>query len=189
MSKKCILGSQSPRRQELLTLMGFPFEVRVSDVEENFPDDMNVRLVAEFLAIKKASSLLPTLLENEILLTADSTVICNDAIYNKPVDEDDAVRILQELSGKRHEVITGVWIGDHQNFESFSEITEVTFASLSTEEIKFYIKNYKPFDKAGAYGIQDWFGLTSVTSIRGSYTNVMGLPTHMVYERLKKHFI
>lgn len=188
MITKCILGSQSPRRQELMTLMGIPFEVRVSDVEENFSENMDVRAVAEFLAIKKANSLIPTLQEHEILITADSTVICNNAIYNKPADEQDAIRILKELSGKKHEVITGVWIGDKNLGESFSEKTYVTFSPLSHDKIEYYIKNYQPFDKAGAYGIQDWFGLTCVTEIQGSYTNVMGLPTHLVYEKLQKYF-
>lgn len=189
MAFKCILGSQSPRRQQLMEILGFPFEVRVSDVDEDFAESMNVREVAEYLANKKAATLIPTLSENEILITADSTVICDDMIYNKPMDKEDAVRMLSALSGKKHEVITGVCIGTQHNQESFSDTTFVEFAEMSQHEIQHYVDLHKPLDKAGAYGIQDWIGMALVTSIQGSYTNVMGLPTHRVYHHLKKYFM
>lgn len=185
---KCILGSQSPRRQQLMEIMGFPFEVRVSDVEEDFPADMEVRSVAGFLADKKAQALLPGLAENEVLITADSTVICSDKIFNKPSNHVEAVEMLQSLSGKKHEVVTGVWIGNHNNHEVFSVSTFVEFSHITPEEMNHYIEHYKPFDKAGGYGIQDWIGTTLVKAIQGSYTNVMGLPTHEIYIRLRNYF-
>lgn len=184
----CILGSQSPRRKDLLSSMGIPFEVRVSEVEENFDEEMDVRLVAAYLAEKKALALIDSLNQNDILLTADSTVICEEKIYNKPFDEEDAFNMLQSLSGKTHEVITGVWIGNSEFRHSFSASTFVEFAELSDQEILYYIRRDKPFDKAGSYGIQDWLGTTKVKSIQGSYTNVMGLPTERVFEVLKKYF-
>lgn len=184
----CIVGSQSPRRQHFLQIMGFPFEVRVSDVDESFPDVMPLREIAEYLACKKASVLQQNLNEGEVLITADSTVLCNDKIYNKPGDYEEAVQMLRELSGKKHEVVTGVWIGDIHTHESFSVVTTVEFSELSADEIHYYVTNHHPYDKAGGYGIQDWIGTTHVKSIQGSYTNVMGLPTSEVYERLKRYF-
>ena len=188
MITRCILGSQSPRRKQLMETMGFPFEVMVSDAEEDFPASMPVREVACFVATKKAKVLLPLIPDQTVLVTADSTVICNGKIYNKPENRNEAIQMLTALSGKEHEVITGVWIGNHQKEMSFSDSTFVTFAALNLQEIEFYVDNYKPYDKAGAYGIQDWIGTTSVISIKGSYTNVMGLPTHPVYRILKQYF-
>jgi septum formation protein len=188
MITRCILGSQSPRRKQLMETMGFPFEVMVSDAEEDFPESMPVHEVACFVATKKAKVLLPFIPDHSVLVTADSTVICGGKIYNKPENREEAIQMLTDLSGKEHEVVTGVWIGHHKEELFFSESTFVTFAELSTEETEFYVDNFKPYDKAGAYGIQDWIGTTSVISIKGSYTNVMGLPTHAVYKVLKKYF-
>lgn len=184
----CILGSQSPRRQELMRIMGFPYEVRVSDVEENFPSAMNVREVASYLACKKAEALRSSLKDHEVLITADSTVICDDKIYNKPADFNEARDMLRALSGKTHEVITGVWIGHKESDICFSDMTKVTFSPMDEVEISHYIKSCSPYDKAGSYGIQDWIGISKVKSIIGSYTNVMGLPTERVYHELKKYF-
>ncbi|MFZ1703179.1 MAG: Maf family protein [Saprospiraceae bacterium] len=187
MVKKFILGSQSPRRQQLLQLMNIPFEVRVPNVVEDFPVEMDIRKVAEYLAGKKATALLDTLNEDEILITADSTVICHEKIYNKPENKEEAIFMLKQLSAHRHEVITGVWIGNKEINESFSDTTLVDFARMTEEEINFYVNNQLPLDKAGAYGIQDWIGVSLVKSITGSYTNVMGLPTHRVYKILSSY--
>ena len=184
----CVLGSQSPRRQELMRIMGIPFVVRVSDVEEDFPSSMNVREVAAFLARKKAEALRPSLADHEILITADSTVICDGKIYNKPADFSEARDMLRALSGKTHDVITGVWIGQKEEEVCFSDITKVTFSPLNDVEIEHYINTCSPYDKAGSYGIQDWIGIAKVKDITGSYTNVMGLPTERVYHELKKYF-
>lgn len=184
----CIVGSQSPRRQNILKIMGFPFEVRVSNADESYPQEMPLHEIAEYLAAKKADVLKEGLKAGEILVTADSTVLCNGKIYNKPAAYEEAVQMLRELSGKKHEVVTGVWIGDKHSHESFSISTFVEFSQLDADEIHYYVSNHHPYDKAGGYGIQDWIGTTHVKSIQGSYTNVMGLPSSEVYERLKKYF-
>ncbi len=181
---KLILGSKSPRRQMILTEAGFDFDVKVIDVEETFPAEMHAMDVAQFLAEKKAKQV-PFLKENEILLTADTTVILNDIILNKPLDRAEAFDMLKALSGKTHAVVTGICIKDHKKAIGFSDTTFVYFRSLADKEIEYYIDNFDPFDKAGGYGIQDWIGMIGVSKIEGSFFNVMGLPIHKIYAELQ----
>jgi septum formation protein len=181
---KIILGSKSPRRSQLLRDAGFDVEVRVQDVDESFDPDMPVIEVAEDLAKRKASVLTHTLAANELLVTADSVVILNDVIYNKPSDFDEGFKMLSDLSGSTHTVATGVCLTTQNKMSSFTSITLVTFDVLSPEEIAYYLNTHEPYDKAGAYGIQDWIGLCKVAGIRGSYSNVMGLPIRDVYQAI-----
>lgn len=186
LSPKIVLGSKSPRRYQLLTDSGFDVEVRTQDDEEDFDINMPANEVAEMLAVRKADALKDTLKLNEILITADSVVILGGKIYNKPTDYDEAVEILTALAGKQHTVITGVCITSVTGMKSFSVYTLVTFDHMTSEEIDYYITNYKPYDKAGAYGIQDWIGLCKVKEINGSYSNIMGLPMRELYQALIK---
>ena len=180
---RLILASKSPRRQELLLSLEVDFEIRTKDVDEDFPEDLNPNLVAEFLAIKKSEAF-EKLAENELLLTSDTTVICNGKILNKAADYNEAFGMIEMLSGKSHEVITGVCLRTKDQRIAFSETTKVTFATLTTAEIDHYIKQYKPFDKAGAYGIQEWIGMIGIEKIEGDFYNVMGLPLHRLYRAL-----
>ena len=182
--KKIILGSTSPRRKQLLAEAGFVFEVRTADTDEDFDPSMDVYEVAAHLAERKALALKHTLGSDEILVTADSVVILDNRIYGKPIDEKDACRIIGELAGHCHTVVTGVCVMTQDENIVFDDHTEVCFAPLTTEEIQYYVDKYKPLDKAGSYGIQDWIGLCKVRSINGSYANVMGLPVHRLYEVL-----
>lgn len=179
-----ILASSSPRRQYLMKEAGFAFTVEKPDVEESFPAEMPVEQVAKYLASKKAEFFRPQI-HNEIVVTADTVVILEGKIMNKPVDRNEAIDMLSQLSGKTHLVMTGVCIIAKEKEESFDDTTEVTFQSLSNKEIEYYVDNYKPFDKAGAYGAQDWIGMVAIQKITGSYFNVMGLPIHKVYQHLK----
>lgn len=183
--KKIILASKSPRRQFILTEAGIDFDVKPIDILEDYTRNIPIVEVAQHLAEKKAKQF-PYLRENEIVLAADTTVIINDTILGKPEDDEDAMQMLRSLSGKTHHVTTGVCIKDRHQEISFSDTTLVTFKILTEEEIDFYIKNFKPFDKAGAYGIQEWIGMIGVSKIEGSYFTVMGLPIHKVYEYLLK---
>lgn len=180
--KKIFLASGSPRRQNLLKEMGFTFEVRLKEVDEDYPDSMHSNEVAEYLANKKNSAY--DIGENEILITADSIVIHEGDILNKPDSKEQALSYLKRISGNVHEVITGVCIRSSEKTVSFSDTTTVHTQLVSEEEILYYIENYQPFDKAGAYGIQEWFGHNKIHKIQGSYTNIMGLPTAKVYEVL-----
>ena len=184
LQKKIYLASQSPRRSELLKRANIPFEQIKVDVEEIVPPGMPVTQVAEYLANIKADAALP-LLNDGILLTADTVVIQDDILLGKPVDRADAFRVLELLSGKTHEVITGVCLASKEKRTSFICSSMVKMAVLSPDEIKYYVDTFRPFDKAGAYAIQEWIGLCRIEGISGSYTNIMGLPTHMVYEALK----
>lgn len=184
-NRPLILASSSPRRQYLMREAGFTFEVEKPDVDESFPETLPVDQVARYLAVKKAEYFRKEL-HNEVIVTADTVVILNNTILNKPVDEQEAIHMLTMLSGKTHLVMTGVCILSAEKEESFDDTTEVTFKSLSQEEIKFYVTQYKPFDKAGAYGAQDWIGMVAIEKIVGSYFNVMGLPIHKVYTELQK---
>ncbi len=179
-----ILASKSPRRRQLLEEAGFTFTVCGLEVDEDFPSDMPVEEVAEYLARRKAQAGRHLIQGDEILLSADSVVIREGRIYNKPEDYADAFRMLRLLSGAQHTVITGVCLLAAEREHSFSERSEVFFEPLTDEEIDFYIRRYQPFDKAGAYGVQDWIGLCKVSRIEGSYANVMGLPVHRVYAEL-----
>ncbi|WP_421895591.1 Maf family protein [Marinoscillum sp.] len=182
-----ILASNSPRRRELLKQAGFTFDVFVRDFDESFPEEMPAEQVAEFLAVKKNKNY-RELLDEQVVITADTTVVLGRQVLNKPTDHSEAFRMLKSLSGNTHQVICGVCISSPSKQIAFTEITEVTFGQISDEEINFYIEEYQPFDKAGAYGIQEWIGQAKVVSIKGSYFNVMGLPTHKVYEVLKSEF-
>ena len=162
---------------------GFDFVVRKPDVEEDFPATMPVENVASFLAKKKAEFFRPSITE-EIVVTADTVVILDQRILNKPADREEAIEMLSTLSGRTHTVITGVCVLSREKELVFDDRTEVTFKSLTRDEIEFYVDVYKPFDKAGAYGAQDWIGMVAVERINGSYFNVMGLPVHRVYQEL-----
>ena len=181
---KIYLASKSPRRQELLKLMGLEYTLYLKDIDESYPDTLQASEVAEFIAQKKASAF--AVPDEGLILTADTIVVVDDEILGKPKDMEDAFYMLRKLSGRKHEVITGVSLVSQEKQVSFSVITEVYFKELSDAEIDFYIRTYKPFDKAGAYGIQEWIGLVAITRINGSYTNVVGLPTERVYDELKE---
>ena len=183
---KWILGSQSPRRKELLAGIGVEFEVRVKDTEEIYPTSLPVEEVPEYLAKLKAEALLPDLANHEVVICADTVVILKGKILGKPFDFEDARQMLSKLSGQKHTVITGVFIGSKTKSTSFSERTEVVFENLSEDEIKFYIEKHMPFDKAGSYGVQEWIGYVAVKRMEGTYTNVMGLPTNRLYSEIKK---
>ena len=182
-----ILSSNSPRRKELLQGLGIPFKVLViKGIDESYPDSLPAAEVAEYIAVKKSAPYRDNLDSTDnIVLTADTVVVCNDDIMGKPSDEQDAFRMLRELSGKTHQVYTGVCLTKSTIQRHFSVRTDVTFRELTDEEIMHYIHTYKPFDKAGAYGIQEWIGYIGITSIHGSYYNVMGLPVQRIYQELK----
>lgn len=188
-SYQLILASQSPRRKELLEGLGIPFCVRVIEgIDESFPEDLPIEDIPVYLSKQKASVYAKCIAEDEVVLTADTVVVCQGQVLGKPKDEDDARRMLNLLSGRTHEVITGVTVKTREEEKSFSVVTEVQFKPLTPQEIDFYIRRFKPFDKAGAYGIQEWIGYIGVISIRGSYFNVMGLPVQRIYEELKTFF-
>lgn len=179
------LVSKSPRRQYLLKEAGYTFDSISLDVDESFDPKMDIYEVAEYLASRKAAAY-SFQKDKEVIITADTVVIFEKEILGKPVDFNAAKETLKKLCGSTHEVVTGVCIRDKDNQYLFSDLTKVHFRDLSEEEITFYINNYKPFDKAGAYGAQDWWGLVGIDWLEGSYFNVMGLPTHKVYDTLKK---
>lgn len=180
---KIILGSQSPRRRELMKMLDIPFESVSLNVEENFLYDLQAEEIAEYLAEKKSFGY--SLKENELLITADTIVWINHQVLNKPQDEEDAKRMLRMLSNNVHSVFTGVCIRTSNNKVVFSDETKVYFKSLTEEEMDYYVRHYQPFDKAGAYGVQEWIGAVAISKIEGSYFNVMGLPVHLVYQHLK----
>lgn len=184
LKRPLILASSSPRRQYLMKEAGFEFVIEKPDVDESFPPEMPVDQVARYLAQKKAEHFRPKI-RNEIVVTADTVVILFNRILNKPQDRKEAVDMLSSLSGRTHLVMTGVCIVSKEKEESFDDTTEVTFQALTRGEIEFYVDNYKPYDKAGAYGAQDWIGMVAIQKITGSYFNVMGLPIHKVYEHLR----
>ena len=185
MSQKIYLASKSPRRQELLKLMNLPYELLLKEVDESFPADLALEKVAEYIAEKKSAAF-DEVLDNAVLITADTVVLIDAEILGKPADETDAFAMLSKLNGREHLVITGVTLKSATKTLSFSETTKVTFSQLTEEQLWYYIKNYHPFDKAGAYGVQDWIGLVGVKAINGSYTNVMGLPTERLIKELEK---
>jgi len=185
MNRPLILASSSPRRQYLMKEAGFHFTSEKPDGDEKFPTDLPVDQVAKYLAEKKAEHFRLTM-KDEIILTADTVVILDNKIINKPEDRAEAIRMLLALSGKTHLVVTGVCIISKEKEESFDDTTEVTFQTLTLDEIEYYVDTYKPYDKAGAYGAQDWIGMVAINKITGSYFNVMGLPIHKVYQHLKR---
>ena len=183
--KKLILASNSPRRRELLKGLDLDFEVRVKrGVGEKFPKDIPAESVSEYISREKADAY--DITDDEILLTADTVVILDGEIMGKPKDAEAARVMLHRLSGHTHHVVTGVTIKTTRGSKSFSDVTAVTFRQLADDEINYYIDRYKPFDKAGSYGVQEWIGYIGVTHIDGSFYNVMGLPVERVYEELKK---
>ena len=180
-----ILASNSPRRRELLGGLGIPFEVKVlPDIEESYPDDLPVSQIAEYISTEKAAAYRELMADHDLIITADTVVIACDEVMGKPVDADDARRMLKKLSGVTHQVTTGVCLTTKTRQHHFSVTTDVTFKTLTDEEINHYIEAYKPYDKAGAYGIQEWIGYVGVASIHGSYFNVMGLPVQRIYNEL-----
>lgn len=183
---KLILASASPRRQQLMKDAGFTFEVRLKNVEEKYPQELHLENVPEYLSKVKASAFREELKADEVLITADTVVCIHDRILGKPADRKEAISMLQELSGNRHLVVTGVSVTTRTEQLSFSSRTDVFFKHLSNEEIEFYVDTYKPFDKAGAYGIQEWIGYIGIERIEGSFYNVMGLPIQRLYETLRK---
>ncbi len=184
--KKVILASNSPRRQELLKGLEIEFEVRPNSVEEKIPADMKPEFVAAYLSKLKADSFPDELKENEILITSDTVVIEDGHVLGKPTNEEEAFDMLKSLSGTSHIVMTAVTFKDKKRQITIEDETKVTFRFLEEDEIWHYIKMYKPMDKAGAYGIQEWIGYIGVTKMEGSYFNVMGFPLHLIYEQLKK---
>jgi septum formation protein len=185
-AKKIILASKSPRRSQLLGQAGFNFEVKAKEVDEDFPADMPADDVAPYLAERKAMACADFLqAEDEVLLSADSVVILDEKIYGKPVDYQDAVQILTELSGRTHKVITGVCLLSKNKKRVFADVSLVHFQPLSQDEIHYYIEHCKPYDKAGAYAIQEWIGLCKILKIEGTYTNIMGLPMESVFRELE----
>lgn len=180
-----ILASNSPRRRELLAGLGVPFEVKVlPDIEENYPADLPVADIAEYIAREKADAYRQLIGKHDLVITADTIVVVGDEVMGKPHDADDACRMLRKLSNRTHQVITGVCLTTADKQRQFSVKTDVTFKSLSEEEIAHYVNYYQPFDKAGAYGIQEWIGYIGVISLQGSYFNVMGLPVQRIYTEM-----
>ena len=184
---KIILASNSPRRKELLAGLDVQFEVRVlKGIDESYPATLPTAEIAEYIAQKKASAYRETIAADELVITADTIVVLGDEVLGKPKDAADARRMLRELSGQTHQVITGVVLTTKERQEHFSVVSNVTFKELTDDEIDYYVETYKPMDKAGAYGIQEWIGYVGVTRLEGSYFNVMGLPVQRIYEALRR---
>jgi septum formation protein len=179
-----ILASASPRRRELMQEAGFRFRSAQTGFDELWPPHLRGREIAEFLAAGKADAWSETIAPRQIVITADTIVWCRDRLLGKPCDNDEAVSFLKQLSGCRHEVITGICLRDSERKRVFSVTTGVTFRELSDEEIAYYVENYRPHDKAGAYGIQEWIGMRGITTIEGSYYNVVGMPVSELYTAL-----
>ena len=187
LSHKLILASNSPRRKELLAGLDVQFEVRVlKGIDESYPDTVPTAEIAEYIAQKKAAAYRETIAADELVITADTIVVLGDEVLGKPKDAADARRMLHELSGQTHQVITGVVLTTRERQEHFSVVSNVTFKTLEDSEIDYYVETYKPMDKAGAYGIQEWIGYVGVTRLEGSYFNVMGLPVQRIYEALRR---
>ena len=185
-NRKIILASKSPRRSQLLREAGFKFDIQTRDIEETYPSTLPAEDVAEFLAEKKAEGVKDFITDDEIILTSDTTVVMGNTIFGKPKDARDAFDILKTLSGKSHKVITGVCLLSKNKKRIFKGVSTVYFDKLSDKEINYYIDNYKPFDKAGAYAIQEWIGLCKVKKVKGTYSNIVGLPMRKVYKELMK---
>ncbi len=185
---RIILASNSPRRKELLAGIDVDFDVRVlQGIDESYPDSLPTKDIAGYISQKKAAAYRATMAPDELVITADTVVILGDEVMGKPHDEADACRMLRELSGRTHQVITGVTLTTRDRQTSFSVETDVTMKQFTDDEIRYYVQKYRPFDKAGAYGIQEWIGHIGVTALSGSYFNVMGLPVQRIYEALKKY--
>ncbi|MZP55920.1 MAG: septum formation protein Maf [Bacteroidales bacterium] len=181
---RLILASRSPRRKQLMDELGLKFEVIVRDYEEQYPEDLIGEEIALFLANGKAELFRRELNDNEIVITADTIVWCRQKVLGKPAGKEDAIKMIRELSGTTHEVITGVVLLSKKGEKAFCETTRVTFDKLTDNEIEYYIEKCRPFDKAGAYGIQEWIGIAGCSRVEGSYFNVVGLPAHRLYREL-----
>ncbi len=180
-----ILASQSPRRQQLMSDMDMNFEIKVKRIKEEYPSDLHYEKVPEYLAKQKAKACnITKLKKQDIYITADTIVVLDGEIIGKPKNKTQAKKVLKSLSGKMHKVITGVCLSSFENQVSFSSISNVYFKNLNDEDIEYYVEEYLPFDKAGAYGIQEWIGYIGIEKIEGSFYNVMGLPTQLLYEEL-----
>ena len=207
MNYKIVLASNSPRRRELLSGLGFDYEVRtLKDLDESYPEGLPMEEIPQYISRKKAEAY--TIGPDELLITADTIVYLDGEVLGKPTDEADAIRMLRKLSGRTHQVVTGVTLkvspksslegknftrlpspsgeGGGVRLHAFASVSQVTFADLTEEEIRHYVTHYRPLDKAGAYGIQEWIGYIGVTSLQGSYFNVMGLPVQKLYTEMKK---
>jgi septum formation protein len=186
MPKTILLASKSPRRQQLLAALGLDFRIVHQDIEEHYPSDLDVRQVPIYLAQQKARAVQDQLqAPHEIILASDTIVLLDGQIYGKPSDAQDAHRILSALSGQTHEVITGVCLLSQAGERCFSDTAKVKIDPLSSEEINFYVQRYQPYDKAGAYAVQEWIGLAKISRMEGSYFTIMGLPTHLIYQALQ----
>lgn len=186
-NKKIILASGSPRRQQYCKELGLDFTIQLKEVEEIYPENLKHHQITDFLAELKANAFENELAENEILITSDTIVWHENKALGKPKNYEEAFQMISSMSGKTHEVITSVCIKSKLKSEVFHSITSVTFINLSNQEIDYYITHYKPFDKAGAYGIQEWIGLIGISKIEGSYPNVVGLPVDKLYAKLKEY--
>lgn len=186
--KRIILASNSPRRRELLGGLGYTYEVRVLDgIDESYPESLRGSDVAAYISRVKADAYRETMGDDELIITADTIVCLDDKVLGKPTDENEAVAMLRSLSGRTHQVYTGVTIVTVEESSTFVSRSDVTFAALTEEEIGHYVSQYRPMDKAGAYGIQEWIGYVGVERIEGSYFNVMGLPVQRLYTELRKY--
>lgn len=184
-----ILASGSPRRQQFFKELGIDFEIRLKEIEEVYPKELKAEQITNYLAELKASAFANELLPKDILITSDTIVWHQNQCLGKPKDAVEAFGMLQSLSNATHEVITSVCFKTVEKTETFFEVTKVTFQTLSDKEIRYYLDNYKPFDKAGSYAIQEWIGLVGISKIEGSYSNVVGMPMHLVYEKLKSFIL
>ena len=190
MKYKLILASNSPRRKELLAGLDVQFEVRIiPGIDESYPETLPTMEIAEYIAQKKAKAYRETMADDELIITADTIVVLDDKVLGKPKDAEEARCMLHALSGKTHQVVTGVVLTTKELQKHFSVVSNVTFKTLSDNEIDYYVDTYKPMDKAGAYGIQEWIGYVGVTRLEGSYFNVMGLPVQRIYEAMKEFSI
>lgn len=184
---KIVLGSNSPRRRELLAGLDFDFEVQaIPDIDESYPEGLSAEEIPLYIARKKAEAYADRMSDDELLITADTIVWTFKQVLGKPTDREDAIAMLQTLSGHVHEVVTGVCMTTKEKTVSFSASSAVSFAQLDTDEITYYVDKYRPFDKAGSYGVQEWIGYVGVEAINGSFYNIMGLPIQRLYRELKK---
>ena len=185
--KNIILASKSPRRKELLNLLDLDFKIEITEVNEVYPDNLEVYKIAEYLANLKANAF-KNIPNDTVVITADTIVILDKQILGKPKNKTEAAKMLLSLSNRNHKVMTGVCLKSKDKTISFSNTTKVFFKELSSSEINYYIENYKPFDKAGSYGIQEWIGAIGISKIEGSYFNVVGLPINQLFKNLKEYF-
>ena len=185
-NQKIILASQSPRRRELLHLAEIDFDIIVADIDESYPTDLSFEEIAIHIAKNKALAVAHQNKTDKIILAADTIVVCDGEVIGKPTNEEDAVNIISKLSGNKHSVITGVYMVQKTREFFFADVTDVTFHSLTQTQIKYYVNKYKPFDKAGAYAIQEWIGVVGIKHINGDFYNVMGLPVSRVVQALEQ---